>query len=83
MYPLFKDLYVAENWGAVRFDEFLGLSKEVFAILISVIAIGAFIAVRFVEDKVNNRKTVFDTSKFKTRFAMAVVPVALILFTNS
>jgi rhodanese-related sulfurtransferase len=81
MYPLFKDIYVAENWGAVRIDVFLGLSKELFAVIMSVVAIGAFIGVRFIEDKVHGKKTVFDTKKFKTRFAMAAVPVVVILFT--
>ncbi len=81
MYPLFKDIYVAENWGAVRIDVFLGLSKELFAVIMSVVAIGAFIGVRFIEDKVNGKKTVFDTKKFKTRFAMAAVPVFVIIFT--
>ena len=81
IYPLFKDIYVAENWGAVRIDVFLGLSKELFAVIMSVVAIGAFIGVRFIEDKVHGKKTVFDTKKFKTRFAMAAVPVVVILFT--
>jgi uncharacterized protein len=81
MYPLFKDIYVAENWGAVRIDVFLGLSKELFAVIMSVVAIGAFIGVRFIEDKVHGKKTVFDTKKFKTRFAMAAVPLVVILFT--
>jgi hypothetical protein len=81
LYPYIKDIYLAENWGAVRIDAFLGLSKELFALILSAAAIGAFVGVRFIEDRVNGRKTVFDTAKFKTRFAMAAIPIAVILFT--
>ena len=82
LYPYLKDIYLAESWGAVKINVFLGLSKEVFAVTLTLVAIGAFIGVRFIEDKVNGKETKFDAEKFKSRFAMAAVPVVVILFTS-
>jgi hypothetical protein len=82
LYPYLKDIYFAESWGAVKINVFLGLSKEVFAVILTLVAIGAFVGVRFIEDRVNGKETKFDSEKFKSRFAMAAVPVIVILFTS-
>jgi hypothetical protein len=82
LYPYLKDIYLAESWGAVKINVFFGLSKEVFAVTLTLVAIGAFVGVRFIEDKVNGKETKFDSEKFKSRFAMAAVPVVVILFTS-
>ena len=82
-YPLVKDLYFAENWGAVRFDKFLGVTPELFATIITVIAIGSFVGVRFIESKVNKVDFQFSFRKVKAAFAFAVVPVVVIILTAS
>lgn len=82
-YPLIKELYLSENWGAVRFDKFLGISPELFAAIITLIAIGAFVGVRFIESKVNKVDFKFSFRKAKTKFAFAVVPVVVIILTAS
>jgi rhodanese-related sulfurtransferase len=83
LYPYFKDLYYAENWGAVRIDQYFEITSEMFAVILTLIAVGAFTAVRLVENKVNKIDSTFDKIKFRKRAALAALPVALILFTAS
>jgi hypothetical protein len=52
-YPLFKELYLSESWGAVLINEQLGMSKIVFAFLLSAVAFIAFYLTRLIENKVN------------------------------
>jgi rhodanese-related sulfurtransferase len=52
-YPLWENLYKAENWGSPRIFELLGISQSLFAFLLMLMAVGAFWAVTFVERKVN------------------------------
>jgi hypothetical protein len=52
-YPIWENLYKAENWGSPRIFELLGMSQSLFAFLLMLMAVGAFWAVTFVEKKVN------------------------------
>lgn len=54
-YPVLEGLYLAENWGNITMYEVLGTSQAMFAFLLTVMAVGAFIAVRFVEAKVTGK----------------------------
>jgi rhodanese-related sulfurtransferase len=56
-YPIFQDIFVAENWGPVLINEQLGMSKLVFAVLLSAIAFGAFYATGRIENYVNKVPT--------------------------
>ena len=52
-YPLFEHLYMSESWGNVKVFESLGMSQSLFAFLLTIIAVGAFLVTTFVEKKVN------------------------------
>ncbi len=52
-YPMFEKLYLAEAWGPVLINEKLGMSKILFAFLLTAIAIGAFYLTRQIENRVN------------------------------
>jgi hypothetical protein len=54
-YPVFEGLYKAANWGSPRIFETLGMSQSLFAFLLTFIAIGAFWATTFIENKVNGK----------------------------
>ena len=54
-YPLFEKLYKAANWGNVRIFDTIGMSQSLFAFLLIMIAVGAFWAVTFIEQKVNGK----------------------------
>lgn len=52
-YPLFEKIYLADAWGPVLINEKLGMSKLVFAFLLTAFAVIAFIATRMIENRVN------------------------------
>jgi uncharacterized protein len=54
-YPIFENLYKAENWGYVRIFDTLGMSQGLFAFLLTAVAVLAFWATTFVENKVNGK----------------------------
>ncbi|MDP8238787.1 MAG: rhodanese-like domain-containing protein [Candidatus Hatepunaea meridiana] len=55
-YPLFKNLYTANNLGSPFVFDSLGISRGLFAFLLVTGAVGAFIATTVIENKVNKRK---------------------------
>jgi hypothetical protein len=56
-YPLFEGLYKAGNWGSPRIFEVLGMSQSLFAFLLTIIAVTAFVFTSMIENKVNGDKT--------------------------
>jgi len=85
-YPLLEDIYLAENWGAVRFDRFLGISPELFAFLLTLIAVVAFFAVTQIENRANKLRTDFSKGRVTRNFALGFIPfaiIALLAFTPS
>lgn len=79
-YPFLEGLYKMENWGAVRIDRYLSVSPELFAVLLTAIAIGAFIVATRIENKVNGI-TVSSSNKIKIKYySLGVVPFVLIAF---
>lgn len=54
-YPIFEELYKAENWGYVRIFDTMGMSQPLFAFLLTLMAVGAFWATSLIENKVNGR----------------------------
>ena len=55
-YPLLEKIYLSEAWGPVLFNEMLGISKILFAVIFTAIAILAFYFTGKIEDKVNTQK---------------------------
>ncbi|MGQ7870840.1 YeeE/YedE thiosulfate transporter family protein [Sunxiuqinia sp. sy24] len=56
-FPFFEDIYLAENWGPLLINEQLGLSKPVFAVLLTAIALIAFYLTHLIENKVTKHPT--------------------------
>jgi len=52
-YPWFEDLYKATNFGSPRVFETLQMSQGLFAALMVIVAVGAFILVTMIEKRVN------------------------------
>lgn len=57
-YPFFEELYTSGNWGNPQLFETLGMSRGVFALALTLVALVAFWAVSIVEARVNGRKPV-------------------------
>jgi len=83
-YPMFEDIFLAENWGAVLINEQLGMSKLVFAGILSAIAFGAFYATGIIENHVNKVPTSVTKNKrnaYILGISFAFVVLALIAIT--
>jgi hypothetical protein len=85
-YPLIKGFYVADSMGGLRINDTLGISMTLFALLLTAVAIGAFVFTWQIEKKV--RKVTEPTSKiWVSRYAFAsAVPflvIAIVAFFPS
>lgn len=85
-YPFWENIYLAENWGPVLISEQLGMSKTVFAVALTAIAILAFYLTHLIENKVTKRQTEV-TKKRRNAYAiagaLAFVLIALVAFSPS
>ncbi|TNE68199.1 sulfurtransferase [bacterium] len=78
-YPAFEEMYVAGNMGSPTINSVLGMSPEAFGILLTVIAVAAFVGTNWIQKKFyhNTEKLTHD---LKRNYIIAsVVPVVLIL----
>jgi len=55
-YPLIEDFYKSANWGNPRLFETIGISQELFAFLLTSVALMAFIFTSIIENRVNGIK---------------------------
>lgn len=78
-YPLIEELYMAGSIGAPTMDEMLGISPELFGILLTIIAVVAFFFTSKIEDAVNHTKTVVPKSRQIKYGVTALVPLLVIL----
>ncbi|WP_430815538.1 rhodanese-like domain-containing protein [Carboxylicivirga sp. RSCT41] len=83
-YPLIKDLMIAENLGDLLVFELMGISREVFALMMVFVATGAFIGVTIIENKVNNKATQWlkkDITKYSIGIGLAALIVVITMIT--
>jgi len=82
-YPIFEKIYIAEAWGPVLVNEKLGMSKIVFAFLLTAFAFIAFYLSRIIENRVNGIKVKLPTEKkiiYSSAVGIAFVVLAVIAF---
>ena len=77
-FPIVENLYNADNMGMVRISDYLGMSNITFGFLLSLMAVGAFVATWFIENKVNKRKSYIEPVK-RNRYALAAASVFVVL----
>ena len=77
-FPLVENLYNAGNMGMVRISDFLGMSNVAFGFLLSLIAVGAFVATWFIENKVNGRDSKIEPVK-RNQYALAAAALFVVL----
>ncbi len=71
-YPLFEGLYKAEAWGNVRIFEIIGVSQSMFAFLMVLMAVAAFVFTTMLEKK-NIGYLYEDLKPLKLYYGLAVV----------
>ncbi len=79
LYPLLKTFYTADNRGALRIDESLGLSPVLFALLLTLTALGAFALTAAIEAKVTKKPLKLDRPARIRYAAFAAAPLAVLL----
>lgn len=77
-FPLLEGMYNAGNLGQVRISEFLGLSDITFGFLLALMAVGAFIATWYIENRVNNRKPDIEVP-LRNKYALSVAALFIVL----
>ena len=81
VYPLIENFYKAEEWGEVRINEFFNMSASVFALIMTVIALGAFYGTSWIQSKVTHTDFMVDKSKRMGLAIVTILPLILILVT--
>ena len=77
-FPLIEDFYRAGNMGQIRISDYFGMSNIAFGFILAIIAVGAFVATWYIENKVNNRKPVI-ASQQKNKYIGAVAALFVVL----
>lgn len=77
-FPLLENIYVANNLGQVKISTSLGLSDITFGFMLAAMAVGAFVATWFIENKVNSRSSEINP-KLRNKYAYAVLALFVVL----
>lgn len=75
-YPLFEGIYKATNFGSPKVFDSLAMPQGVFALLLTVIAVGAFWVTAIIEKKVN-KGVVTDKTPVRNYVIVSVIAVVL------
>lgn len=78
-FPAIEPLYMAGDMGALKINEVLGISPELFGIILALVAVTAFYFTSKIEDHINGRDPKISSDKKKVYTGLAVVPVVIIL----
>lgn len=79
-YPMLKGLYTAQAMGPILIFDQLGISRNAFALILTLIAIGAFYGITLIENKVNDRKTIYPKKLVTKYVAAGAIAMGLIAF---
>lgn len=82
-YPMFEKIYTAEAWGPVLMNEQLGMSKIVFAFILTAFAFTTFYFTRRIENRVNKIETRFEKKKiiaYSSAIAFAFLVLSVVAF---
>lgn len=85
-YPSLEKLYLAEAWGPVLMYDVLGISRNLFAALLTAVAILAFYLTWKIENKVNHRTSTLHKKlalKYTVAGTFAFVLIGIISFAPS
>jgi hypothetical protein len=77
-FPALENMYYAADLGQIKISSYLGLSDVSFGFLLALMAIAAFVATWFIENKVNNRRNSTDSVPVK-KYAPAAASVFIVL----
>lgn len=82
-YPFFEKIYLAEAWGPVLVYDQLGMSRILFAIILTAVAILAFYLTSLIENRVNNHQAVMPREriiKYSSAIGLAFIVLLFVAF---
>ncbi len=77
-FPMIEELYNANDMGQVRISDYLGMSHVAFGFLLALMAVGAFVATWFIENRVNGRPSQIGPA-LRNRYALAAAALFVVL----
>ncbi len=77
-FPLLEKMYHANNLGQIKISEYFGMSDILFGFLLAAVAVAAFIATWYIENRVNKRKNVLEPG-MKNKYALAIAALFVVL----
>jgi rhodanese-related sulfurtransferase len=77
-YPQLKSLYLADNLGNLRIDAFFGISKELFAFILTAMALFAFIFTQKIQNHVHDVDPVYPQKRIIKYSIYAAIPFLII-----
>ena len=83
-FPLWEEFYHAENWGAVRINEFFNISASAFAFLLAAVAIIAFVITSKIESRINSVSPVLSKGLMYRYAVVSLMPfliISIVAFT--
>jgi hypothetical protein len=83
-YPIFDKIHLAENWGPVLINEKLGMSKILFAFILTAVAFISFYLTRLIENRVNGIQSKLPKNKvimYASSVGFAFFVLVIIVFT--
>lgn len=86
-YPLLEDFYLADAMGRLTMYDQLGMSKELFAFLLTAVALAAFYFTWKIEKRVRQNAHFHTPKIWKTRYSFAAlipfIVIAIVSFTSN
>jgi hypothetical protein len=79
VFPLLEDFYLAGNQGPLLFYDVLGIERITFALILTAVAIFAFVVTGMIEDKVNKKPVHILSGNWKKKTIAAAIPLAVVL----
>jgi rhodanese-related sulfurtransferase len=83
-YPHIENLYLSGNMGEITIFEFMDVPRDLFAVILALVAVTAFFATGIIEDRVNGLPSSYPSRKVVRYFSLATLPflfIALVSFT--
>lgn len=77
-FPHLEKMYNANNLGQIRISEYLGMSDILFGILLALVAVAAFVATWYIENRVNKRKDELEPG-LRNKYSIAVASLFVVL----
>jgi hypothetical protein len=78
-FPLLEDFYLADNKGVVLIFESLGMSRNMWALVLTIIAIAAFLATSWIQSKVTGKTNELAQVSRPKLAGLIAIPLAVVL----